>query len=116
MITEFRIRQELEAIGRLPDPSTKRARRLLRLARRVREGAVNLRRLSHWSSGCGDGAGEVRFHNAMQHLIELHDQIREQARAEFADRRAKFSFDQAPTADAFPRWQLCSERERGGGQ
>ena len=80
MVTEFEIRRELSAIDSAALDSLSKARRLLRLAKRVQDGALTLAHLSLRKLQEGDGEAAARFRAAARRLVDLHEEIRVNAR------------------------------------
>ena len=81
MVTEFEIRRELAAIESQRLDGLTKARRLLKIARRVRAGALTLAHLSLRKLQEGDGDSAARFRAAARRLVDLHDEIRHGAEA-----------------------------------
>jgi hypothetical protein len=81
LISEFRVRQELKAIEMTPAPAIRRARRIVRLARSVRKGALQMAQQGRQYLAEGDGARAVRFMTAARRLTELYEELRGRARA-----------------------------------
>ena len=81
MVSEFGIRQELKAIELVPAPPLRRARRIVRLARTARRGAIQMARLGRALAHAGDAGGSLRFLNASRQLAALHDELRACAQA-----------------------------------
>lgn len=81
MVTEFEIRREIAAIDSSSIDGVRKARKLLRLARRVQNGALTLAHLSLRKLQEGDGDAAARFRTAARRLVDLHDEIRVSARA-----------------------------------
>lgn len=81
MVTEFEIRRELATVESLRLDGLKKARRLLRIARRVRAGAFKMAHLSLVKLQEGDAESAARFRTAARRLVDLHDEIRGNAGA-----------------------------------
>lgn len=80
MVTEFEIRREIAAVERERLHGPAKARRLLRIAQRVRRGAMALGHMSFRTLQNGDGEGAARFRTAARRLVELHEEIQHTAR------------------------------------
>jgi coenzyme F420-reducing hydrogenase alpha subunit len=80
LVTEFEIRRELAAIESSRLDGVTKVRRLLRIAKRVRSGALTLAHLSLRKLQEGDGDSAARFRAAARRLVDLHDEIRVNAR------------------------------------
>ena len=76
LVTEFEIRRELATIESLRLDGITKARRLLKIAKRVRAGALTLAHLSLRKLQDGDGESAARFRAAARRLVDLHDEIR----------------------------------------
>lgn len=81
MVTEFEIRRELAAVESMRLVGLTKARRLLRIARRVRSGAFKMAHLSLVKLREGDAESAARFRTAGRRLVDLHDEIRGNAGA-----------------------------------
>jgi hypothetical protein len=79
LVTEFEIRRELATIETTRLTGMTKARRLLRIAKRVRAGALTLAHLSLRKLQEGDGDSAARFRIAARRLVDLHDEIRTHA-------------------------------------
>jgi len=80
LVTEYEIRRELSAIDAARLSGFTRARRMLRIAKRVHGGALTLAHLSLRALQEGDNDAAARFRIAARRLVELHDEIRTDAR------------------------------------
>jgi len=81
LISEFHIRRELQALRLMPGPPTKRARALLRFARKVDLGAQQMAVLSQCFFREGDAVRGARFGEAESRLRAMQEEAREGARA-----------------------------------
>lgn len=81
MVTEFEIRRELAAVESMRLDGLAKARRLLKIARRVRTGAFKMAHLSLVKLQEGDAESAARFRTAGRRLVDLHDEIRANAGA-----------------------------------
>ncbi len=80
LVTEFEIRRELAAIESAGTVGLVKTRQLLKIARKVREGAFKLAHMSLRKLQEGDDDSAARFRAAARRLVDLHDEIRAQAR------------------------------------
>ncbi len=79
MVTEFEIRREFSRIDASDHAPLRKARMMLRLARRVRVGAARLAQLSYGlMQDCMNEQGS-RMQEASRRLCDLHDDIRARA-------------------------------------
>lgn len=81
MVTEFEIRRELATVESTRVTGLAKARRLLRIARKVRAGAFKMAHLSLVKLREGDAESAARFRTAGRRLVDLHDEIRANAGA-----------------------------------
>lgn len=80
LVTEFEIRRELAAIDTSRFVGLGKARRLIRIARKVRSGAFAMAHMSLRKLREGDDDSAARFRLAARRLVDLHDEIRDQAK------------------------------------
>lgn len=85
MIDEFKIQKQVAGIAASPEPPLRKARLILRLARRVRDAARALGGHSHRSFQDGDTLRAARMREAGDRLIETHAEIRAKAGAALAE-------------------------------
>ncbi len=87
MIDEFKIRKQVAGIAASPEPPLRKARLILRLARRVRAAAHALGGHSRQSFREGDTLRAARMREATERLIDTHAEIRAHAGAALAESR-----------------------------
>ena len=81
LIEEFKIRAKVAGIEASTQPPIRKARLILRLARRVRSAAKTLGALSQRSFREGDALRGARMREATDRLIETHSELRAHADA-----------------------------------
>lgn len=79
MLSEFRLRREIESAEKAPESPIRKAKALLRIAKRVRRGAVQMDELSDWYFKNGDPLRGARFGEAREQLLETHREVRRRA-------------------------------------
>jgi len=87
LIDEFKIRAQVAGIEASPQPPIRKARLILRLARRIRSAAASLAALSQRSFRDGDTLRGARMREATQRLIATHEEVRAHAGAALAEGR-----------------------------
>jgi len=85
LIDEFKIRAQVAGIEASPQPPIRKARLILRLARRIRSAATSLAALSQRSFRDGDALRGARMREATQRLIATHEEVRAHAGAALAE-------------------------------
>ena len=85
MIDEFKIRKQVAGIAASSEPPLRKARLILRLARRVRAAAHALGGHSRRSFQAGDTLRAARMREATDRLIDTHAEIRAHAGTALAE-------------------------------
>ena len=85
MIDEFKIQKQVAGIEASAQPPLRKARLILRLARRIRSAARNLALQGQRSFRDGDPMRGARMHEGAERLIETHAQVRAHAKEALSD-------------------------------
>lgn len=86
LIDEFKIQKQVAGIEASGQPPIRKARLILRLARRIRAAAQSLGALSQRSFRDGDSLRAARMREGAERLIDTHAQVRSHAAAALAEK------------------------------
>ncbi len=104
MVTEFRLRKELETISASSLTPLTRVRRLVRVARQLEFYCAKLLELSRWHLSLGEGTPAARFFFASRRLAVLAREARDRARR-CLQGSGSLGFGYAPVRGAQPSWE-----------
>lgn len=107
LISEFDVKQEIAKINKMSLTPLGKARRLLRLARRVRVATQKLIHLSGALMQDSYGEQSVSLHAAAKRLTAIHDDVRMQARALLDLEKQPLAFNYVAPGTAYPAWNLA---------
>ena len=110
MVTEFEIRREFLRISSSDHAPLRKARLLLRLARKVRSGIFRLASLKDALMQDCMNEQAARMHDAAKRLTALHDEIRRRA-SEILGGKHAHGFEYNARNAAYPAWTVRDERQ-----
>lgn len=114
MFSEFNVRADVSHVEALDARPLRKARMLLRIARKVRAAASRLGILSRHHYGIEDPLGGARFQEASNRLFTLYIEVRAHARAALRTASEPLGYGYAPRERAYPSWSVSDDPKIGG--